>query len=98
MVGCYIIHSKHLNRFYIGAVQDDLEARILKHNDHIYGKHRFTAKASDWKLFQFIECDSYTQSICIERYIKSMKSSIFIENLSKHPEIINRLKLKCKSI
>ncbi len=45
---CYIIFSKKLDRFYIGACHDDLYSRIQKHNDHSYGNHRFTAKANDW--------------------------------------------------
>jgi putative endonuclease len=94
MIGCYIIHSKHLNRFYIGATQDDLDSRIRKHNEHTYGTNRFTAKAKDWELCHFIECDSYLQAICIERHIKSMKSSIFINNLMKYPEMSDNLKLK----
>ena len=47
MVGCYILHSEKLNKFYIGVTQDDVALRIQKHNEGFYGKHRFTAKAND---------------------------------------------------
>jgi putative endonuclease len=94
MIGCYIIFSSTLNRFYIGALQEDLLERIKKHNDHSYGEHRFTAQASDWELFLFIECPSYAMAVRIERHIKDMKSSTYIKNLKKYPEMIEKLKAK----
>jgi putative endonuclease len=94
MNSCYIIFSKKLNRFYIGVCHDDLEVRIQKHNDHSYGKHRFTAKANDWELFLNIECESFSQASKIEKHIKSMKSSTYVKNLLKYPEMIEKLKQK----
>ena len=91
---CYIIFSKKLNRFYIGVCQDNLNERILKHNHHTYGNHRFTAKADDWTLFLSIECESYSQAVKIEKHIKAMKSSLYIKNLIKYPDIIIKLKEK----
>lgn len=94
---CYIIFSKKLNRFYIGACHNDLVERIAKHNSHEYGNHKFTAKAEDWTLFLNIECDNYTQAMNIEKHIKAMKSSVYIKNLSMYPEMIRKLKEKYKS-
>ena len=91
---CYILHSEKLNRYYIGVCHDDLTIRIEKHNSHEYGEHRFTAKANDWKLQLSIECTSYSQAMRIEKHIKKMKSSIYINNLLKYPEMIEKLKLK----
>ena len=91
MICCYIIFSEKLNRFYVGASQSELDLRIQKHNDHSYGNHRFTAKADDWKLFLALECSSYPQAIRIERHIKNMKSSSYIHNLLKYPEMIEKL-------
>ena len=89
---CYIIHSEKLNRFYIGACQSNLEERIIKHNNHSYGSHRFTAKAEDWKLFIKIEVQEYSHAVRLERKIKSMKSSKYIRNLKKYPELITKIK------
>ena len=75
---CYIIYSKTLDRYYIGATHSLLNDRIEKHNDHSYGDHRFTAKASDWTLILDIECDTYSQAIQIEKHVKKMKSKIYI--------------------
>lgn len=92
MICCYIIYSKKLDRFYIGALQGDLEARIRKHNDHAYGEQRFTAKANDWEIFLLVECEIYAQAIRIERHIKKTKSSKYIRNLRAYPEMVEKLK------
>jgi putative endonuclease len=89
---CYILHSRKLDRFYIGVCQDDLVKRIIKHNSHEYGLHRYTAKAEDWELILNIECSSYSQALKIEKHIKSMKSSIYVKNLLAYPEMILKLK------
>ncbi len=54
MTGCYIIFSEKINKFYIGATQEDVTTRIEKHNNGSYGKNRFTATDTDWKLMLFI--------------------------------------------
>ena len=88
---CYIIFSQSLNKFYIGACQNSLEDRITKHNNHEYGNHRFTAAANDWKLFLQIDTKDYAHAVRIERKIKSMKSRIYIQNLIKYPELIEKI-------
>ncbi len=92
MIACYIIYSEKLNRFYIGVTQADLVERISKHNDGSYGDHRFTSKASDWELFLFIEASTLSKVLAIEKHIKKMKSSVYIENLLKYPELAEKLK------
>jgi putative endonuclease len=91
MIGCYILHSDKLNKFYVGATQDDVSQRIEKHNLGTYGKHRFTAVASDWKLYLFIPVVDYAHAIRIERKIKSMKSAKYIQNLVLFPEMVGKL-------
>ena len=88
---CYILHSSSLNRFYIGATQDSIDSRIEKHNKHSHGNHRFTAAANDWKLYLSIVVSDYAHAIRIERKIKSMKSSNYIRNLKKYPEMLEKL-------
>ena len=55
---------------------------------------KFTGKADDWETFLEIPCQSKKQALAIETHIKTMKSSIYIKNLKKYPEIIDRLKVK----
>ena len=91
MVGCYIIFSSKLNKFYIGATQEDVSLRIMKHNLSAYGKHRFTSDADDWELFLFISALDYAHAIRMERKVKSMKSTTYIRNLAKYPELQQKL-------
>ena len=94
MVGCYIIYSQKLFKFYIGVTQEDIHLRLKRHNDGIYGSHRFTSKADDWELFLFIECIDYAHAVRMEKKIKSMKSSVYIRNLAKYPELRDKLYLQ----
>jgi putative endonuclease len=52
---------------------------------------KYTYNADDWTLFFSINCDSKSQALAIEKHIKTMKSKVYIENLNKHPEIIEKL-------
>ncbi|SHJ58208.1 putative endonuclease [Tangfeifania diversioriginum] len=88
---CYILFSEKLNKFYVGATNDNVEKRLEKHNDHSYGKHRYTAMANDWEVFLSIEANDYPHAIRMERKIKSMKSKIFIRNLKQYPELQSKL-------
>ncbi len=88
---CYIIFSHKLNRFYTGACHDNLETRILKHNEHAYGKNRFTATANDWELFLEIPANDYAHAIRMEKAIKAMKSAVYIKNLKKYKELRDKL-------
>ncbi|MFZ5553095.1 MAG: GIY-YIG nuclease family protein [Bacteroidota bacterium] len=98
MFCCYILFSKKLNRYYVGACHNDLSERIKKHNEHFYGNLRFTSRASDWELFLTLEVSDYPEATRIEKHIKAMKSKIYIENLKKYPEMTEKLKNKYKSI
>ena len=89
---CYILYSPALGKFYTGACQDSLVERIRKHNNHDYGNHRFTAVSNVWELFLKIEVNNYAHAVRLERKIKSMKSSTFIRNLIKYPELVEKIK------
>lgn len=91
MAGCYIIFSEKLNRFYIGATHEDVYLRIESHNLSQYGKQNFTSAADDWKLFLFIPTTDYAHAIRIERKIKSMKSTKYIQHLIIYPELLEKL-------
>ena len=76
----YILYSESLNTFYIGQTID-LKNRIEEHNTKFY-KKTSTAKAVDWTLFFYIECNSRNQAILIERHIKKMKSRKYYVSLN----------------
>ena len=88
---CYILYSKSLNRFYVGATNETIEQRLKKHNNHSYGRHRYTSRASDWEVFLNIAAMNYAHAIRMERKIKSMKSKIFIQNLKNYPELRQKI-------
>ena len=91
MCSCYILYSQNLGRFYTGATHTTVSERLLKHNTGAYGKQRFTAASNDWELFLNIPVHDYAHAIRIERKIKSMKSSRYIRNLKKYPELIEKI-------
>jgi putative endonuclease len=92
MASVYILHSKKLNRFYIGSCKD-LSYRLNQHlNKEFSGS--FTTTAEDWELYFFVDELAYQQARSIETHLKRMKSKTYIENLTKYPEIIERLKVK----
>jgi len=87
----YILYSETLNKYYVGACQESIEERILKHNTGFYGLKTFTSNASDWILYLKIETQDYAHAIRIERKIKSMKSRVYIENLKKYSELVDKV-------
>jgi len=91
MVGCYILFSAKLQKYYIGATQEDISIRIDKHNLGSYGKHRLTAVADDEELFLFISANDYPHAIRLERKIRSMKSTKYVTNLVSYPEMLEKL-------
>ncbi|PRY90766.1 GIY-YIG nuclease family protein [Mongoliibacter ruber] len=93
----YILFSEKLNRFYSGITTLEVDQRIQNHINKVYGKFNFTQKADDWILFHFIECQDLPQARKIEIHIKKMKSSTYLRNLAKYPEMSDKLLIKFKS-
>jgi putative endonuclease len=94
---CYILFSQKLNRFYIGATADSIENRIEKHLDKTFGNQVFSAKANDWQVFLTIPFDTFDHAVRAEQHIKRMKSSVYVRNLAKYPEMVESLRFKtCK--
>ena len=89
MASVYILFSKKLNRFYVGSCKD-LNYRIQLHANKAFS-NSFTAKADDWELFLFVDNLHFVQARLIELHIKKMKSSVYIRNLKKYPEIMKKL-------
>ncbi|VBB46768.1 conserved hypothetical protein [uncultured Paludibacter sp.] len=96
MVGCYILYSEKIQKFYIGATQDEINSRIEKHNHKTYGSKKFTARANDWILFLFIPTKDFSHAVRIKRKIKSMKSSKFVHKLMQDKELLEKLITDCR--
>jgi putative endonuclease len=85
----YILHSVSANRYYIGYTKD-LENRLDLHRKGVFEKS-FSSRYKDWTLFYKIECESIAQARRIEIHMKRMKSTKYLANLRKYPEISKRL-------
>jgi putative endonuclease len=92
----YILFSEKLSKHYIGFTEN-LNERLLFHSDDIQTR-KFTFKADDWVVKFQINCESKNQALSIEKHIKAMKSSLYIENLIQYPEMIKKLLDKYVSI
>ncbi|NNT70684.1 GIY-YIG nuclease family protein [Flavobacterium sp. IMCC34852] len=88
----YIIYSSSVNKFYVGET-DEMDKRLLKHNKHLY-EGSFTKIAEDWKVILLFECISKDQAVRLEKFIKRMKSKVFIEKAIANPEILADIILK----
>ncbi len=88
---CYILWSEKLKKFYTGICQENLEDRISKHNNGFYEGANFTKLANDWRLFLRIDVSNIAHARRVEIKIKSMKSSKYIRNLKKYPELLHKI-------
>jgi len=89
MYFCYILHSKTLDKFYIGHSSESLQERLRRHlSDH----KGFTSKAKDWIIVYFENFDSKALAYKREREIKAWKSKsklqklITASNKIEHPD------------
>ncbi|HEX2920693.1 MAG TPA: GIY-YIG nuclease family protein [Bacteroidales bacterium] len=87
---CYILYSELIDHFYIGST-NDFEERLSWHNSAHYGRKAYTAKASDWKPYLVIPCESIIAAQKLERFIKKRKSRRFIESIKKYPELLKKI-------
>ncbi|MCU0432215.1 MAG: GIY-YIG nuclease family protein [Bacteroidia bacterium] len=97
MATCYVLFSRKLNRYYVGYTTGLVSDRLQKHNTATHGNHRFTAKADDWEVFLEIVFENNSEAILAERYIKQMKSRVYIEKLKMFPEEIDKLRMRIKN-
>jgi putative endonuclease len=85
----YILHSTDRKRFYIGQTLD-VNQRLQEHNSGFY-ENSYTRGVSDWVLFFSITCHSRKQAVSIEKHLKRMTSRVYLENLVRHPTMVQRL-------
>ncbi|MCH7401819.1 GIY-YIG nuclease family protein [Belliella kenyensis] len=93
----YILRSEKLNRYYSGITTLDPNERLKNHLVKLYSKDNFTQKSDDWIIFLSIACQDYSQARKLELHVKRMKSSKYIENMKRYPEMIDKLLERFKS-
>jgi putative endonuclease len=83
----YIIYSKTVNKYNVGASENPQE-RLKKHN---FKNGGFTNQASDWEIVFLQSFSTKSESLFFEKQIKAWKSRKKIEKLvetysfSEHP-------------
>ncbi|MGB0917069.1 MAG: GIY-YIG nuclease family protein [Flavobacteriales bacterium] len=89
MFCCYILHSKSIDRYYVGET-NSMEERLNQHN-HSFFENSYTKQADDWTVVLQLECKNRIHARKVEAHIKQMKSRDYIENLKKYPEMRQKL-------
>ena len=88
----YILYSEKLNRFYVGTT-DNVARRVEEHNNALYSG-AFTVNGIPWILKLSFECQSSEKAYKIERFIKKMKSKVFIEKIIANESILQDIQNK----
>ena len=88
----YILYSKSANKYYIGETSD-VSFRLNLHNSHEF-KGSFTKIASDWEVKLTFENAEKSNILFLEKFIKRMKSRVFIQKIIENPEILSDILLK----
>ena len=83
----YIIYSETIDKYYVGETPN-IEIRLTQHNNH-YFKTNFTKAADDWKALLEYSCPTKAEALFLEKFIKKMKSRVFIEKVVRNPEILS---------
>ena len=77
MFSLYILQSEIDKSYYIGHTKDR-DQRLWEHN---FGRTRYSSKKRPWKLVYFEEYPTKSEAATREKYLKSLKSRKYIENL-----------------
>jgi putative endonuclease len=73
----YILYSELRDRYYIGSSSNP-EARLIRHNA---GATPSTKSGRPWIIVYIEHCASKSESLKREKYLKKMKSRVFLEYL-----------------
>ena len=85
----YILHSRSINRFYVGSCMK-IEERLFEHNTGKYS-NAYTKRAKDWEIYLTIENLEFDVVRKIETHVKKMKSKKYIQNLKAHLDLQMKL-------
>ena len=76
----YILYSKILDKYYVGACSGDLNTRL---KEHLWKHKGFTAKAKDWVIVFSEKYPTKKDAFLREKQIKKWKLRKMIEALIK---------------
>ena len=78
MFSVYILFSEEHDKYYVGQT-DDLERRLLQHNE--LSENSFTSRYRPWELVLVIQVPDRTTAIRMERFIKQQKSKKYLREV-----------------
>ncbi len=85
----YIIYSPAKDRFYVGESIDPIE-RLDQHNKGYYSGSS-TKFTNDWEIFLIIECQSKSQALKVEKFIKRMRNREFYKRLRGSQKLVDEI-------
>ena len=91
----YILYSQTIEKYYIGMATTSAEERLEKHNSGVF-EDNFTAKGIPWILCKSISCESNSQALKLEKFIKKMKSKVFVQKIIDDDILVDSLLHKFK--
>ena len=93
----YIIYSKKLDRYYVGTT-DDVSKRLCEHNSGFYNES-YAVKGFPWELSLSFECEYSQKAYALEKFLKRMKSRVFLEKVIVDSNILIDIqnKLECSN-
>ena len=84
MATFYILYSKSINKYYVGATCDSMTERLRRHNSSHKG---FTGRISDWEIIYSENFDTKEDAFAREKEVKSWKSRKKVEQLVQSKEV-----------
>ncbi|MBT8319177.1 MAG: GIY-YIG nuclease family protein [Gramella sp.] len=85
----YILYSTQADKYYTGETAN-LGSRLTQHNTHHFMKN-YTKAATDWTLKHQFATNIKEEAVYLEKFIKRMKSRIFIEKIINDPVILKQI-------
>jgi predicted GIY-YIG superfamily endonuclease len=77
----YILQSQRTGKYYVGT-SDDVPRRLKQHNGELPGLGRWTVAGRPWELVFQVQFASRAEAIAAEKYVKGMKSRVWIARLA----------------
>ena len=79
MATFYVLYSKSIDKYYVGATCDEISERLRRHNS----KHKkgFTGIVSDWEVVYFESFDTKEAAFVREKEVKRWKNRKKVELL-----------------
>jgi putative endonuclease len=74
----FILYSPSSNFYYVGY-SNDPHRRLIEHNNKPFNS--FTSKHRPWFLKTIFQCETESDAMSLEKFIKKQKSRKFIEKL-----------------